>query len=366
MKIAEIIGVMEIIAPAELAAEWDNVGLQVGSMDQDVSAVMLALDVTEEVIEETAEKGAGLIISHHPVIFGDGLKSVNNQSREGRLVRMLIERNISLFVAHTNFDSAERGTNFQLAKMFSLENCRPLRVESWERLHKLVVFVPRDHAEKLREAICGAGAGHIGRYSDCTFMTPGTGTFKGDDGSTPFIGEPGKLELAAEFRLETIFRVVDEEKIIAAMLAAHPYEEVAYDIYPLENVGATFGMGCIAELPEKELAYEFLERVKEKLDAPVLLAAGNLAKYVKTVGICGGSGAELIEDAIRQGCDIFITAELKHHHGLANTGGMILAGASHYSMESIFVPAMAGLLSEPLAGMKVITAEKGKDPFTFI
>ncbi len=255
MQVREITSHIESFAPLSYQESYDNAGLQTGHPDEEVKGVLICIDITDAVIEEALRLGANLIISHHPLIFGK-LKKLTGSNYVERLVIMAIRQNLSIYAAHTNLDAVHTGVNHKIAEKLGLKNTGIL-VTMTDHLRKLVFFVPPDHAVSVREEIFKAGAGHIGAYDMCSFSTTGEGTFRGSEESNPFVGEKGAMHTEPELRMETIFPKEREKSIIQALIRAHPYEEVAYDIYPLANKYDQAGSGGIGEL-EKPLDEEVI------------------------------------------------------------------------------------------------------------
>jgi dinuclear metal center YbgI/SA1388 family protein len=285
----EVIQLFESFAPKSLAMEGDKIGLQVGTLNKPIHKVMITLDVLEEVVDEAISKKVDLIIAHHPPIFRP-LKQIVTDQPSGRLFEKCIKHDIAVYAAHTNLDVAIGGVNDLLAEALGLREIDVLVPTASVKLKKLVTFVPKDHTEKVREAVSQAGAGHIGNYSHCTFNVEGTGTFLPLEGTNPFIGQRGQLERVDEVRLETIFPETIERKVINALLKSHPYEEVAYDIYALENEGMTYGLGRVGKLEKEMTLKEFAEHVKTSLDVKAVRVVGNLEDKIKKVAVLGGDG----------------------------------------------------------------------------
>jgi dinuclear metal center YbgI/SA1388 family protein len=358
---------MEQLAPLRLAEKWDNIGLQIGSPDQDINRVVVALDATEATVEYAVAQGADLLIVHHPFIF-QPLHSLRTDRPQGRILYALIKQEIGVYAAHTNLDIAAGGVNDVLAGMLNLEQVEPLTVSQSDRLVKLAVFVPETHSETVRQAITEAGAGHIGKYSHCTFQTAGTGTFLPLAGSNPFLGRPDTLEYAAECRLETIMPEKISKQVIDAMLGAHPYEEVAYDLYPLLNEGVDFGLGRMGKLPAPLRFAEFARMVKAILSAGHVRVCGDLNAEIVKVAVCGGSGSELISHAIAADADVLVTGDIKYHEAQqAVSGGLTLVDAGHFATERPVVQMIADYLKKcATAGnwdLHVMISEQDKDIF---
>ncbi|MCL6634323.1 MAG: Nif3-like dinuclear metal center hexameric protein [Peptococcaceae bacterium] len=370
VKCRDIFKIIEEMAPRRLAESWDNTGLQVGDPRAEVDRVLLALDVNLLVAEEAKKKGAGLILSHHPLLLKPP-KSISLDRPEGELIGYLIRNNITVYAAHTNLDSADGGVNTVLAEKLGLTGLSVLHHTGRERYLKLSVFVPAGHVEDVRNAVSEAGAGWIGNYSHCTFVTPGTGTFKPLEGTSPFIGEAGAVAKVEEYRLETIVPAGRLEKVIGAMLAAHPYEEVAYDLYPLENPGPAHGPGRVGTLPEPMLFQQFAERVKEALILPAVRLGGSPGSIVRRVAVCGGSGAELWPDALRAGADTLVTGDVKYHTAQNMlAAGLKFVDAGHHGTEAVVLPALRRYLADrcTAAGLAVefVLSQTNTDPFAYL
>jgi dinuclear metal center YbgI/SA1388 family protein len=328
----EIIKYLEEWAPKGIAWDKDNVGLQIGDPEIEVKNILLSLDFTDEVIEEAKQNKCNFIITHHPLMYYP-LKNLDfSRNKIARMIEKLIKNNISLYSAHTNLDFTKHGVSFQLAKRLDLKEIRFLKNLSNNQI-KLAVFVPISHMNDVAEAIHQSGGGIIGEYSHCSFRTSGTGTFKGSQESNPSIGSKGKIEFVEEVKLEVL---VDEWKlnhVIKAMKEAHPYEEVAYDIYTLKNENINYGMGAIGKLETDMGIREFLDFISSKLKINSFRFTMSSKKKIRSVAVCGGSCGELIDEAIRQNADAFITADLKYHSFQDAEDKILLIDAGHYETE---------------------------------
>jgi dinuclear metal center YbgI/SA1388 family protein len=365
--IGRIAAYMEELAPLHWAESWDNVGLQVGDPGRPVSRILVALEVTGGVVEEALQARADLLVVHHPAIFKP-LKALRFDMPAGRRLERLIQGGIGLYAAHTNLDQAPGGTNDTLAALAGLQEFEVLMKAGEEQYVKLVVFVPRGHEDAVRTALAEAGAGHIGNYSHCTFQTPGTGTFLPLEGTNPFLGQRGKLEYADEYRLETILPESRVPAALKAMIAAHPYEEVAYDLYPLANPGRGRGHGRIGRLAQPVTLGALAGRLKEALGIANLTVVGGLGRTINTVAVGAGSGGMLIPHAARRGADVLITGDVKYHDAQdAVDSGLAVIDIGHYHSERIVVPPLVRHLRERLAAdgraVEVVEAQAGADPF---
>lgn len=347
VKCQVVLEAMERIAPRAMAEDWDNPGLLVGSSAQDVARVFVCLDVSEAVIARAVQVRADLIISHHPLLFRP-IKQLRTDLPLGRMLAQLVKNDIAVFAAHTNLDSAPGGVNDLLAQRLGLIEVRPLTETYREKYTKLVVFVPETHAEAVRAAIGKAGAGQIGDYSQCSFRVKGTGAFLPLPGARPFLGKPGVLETVEEVRLEAILPQRIAPRVVRAMLRTHPYEAVAYDLYPLDNVIGATGLGRIGKLPQPQSLRAFCDAVKAALGlAQLRLAAGDQGTMVQKVALCGGSGADLAPKAAYGGADVFVTGDVKYHDAQkALECGVALVDAGHFGTEFPIVAYLAERLRE--------------------
>jgi len=368
VKLQTIINIIEQFAPKSLAYEWDNVGLQIGDPRAEVRKVLVALDLTPAVIEEAVANGVDLVVTHHPFLFKP-LKQIRFDLAQGANIRKLIKHDLAVYAAHTNLDLAAGGVNDLLAAAIGLTETEVLEVTDQVSLQKLVVFVPETHLEPVRQALNDAGAGWIGNYRDCTFRVLGTGTFRPLAGTNPYLGQVNRLEQVAEYRLETIVPQTITEKVIKAMLKAHPYEEVAYDLIPLANAGQPIGLGRIGRLPTKLTVGELAARVKTALAVDMVRVIGDLDRMISKVAVCGGAGANLIHHAVFKGADLLLTGDVKYHEAQeAQNLGLTVIDAGHYATEQVIVPVLAELLQRELAKEQItimVSQTKG-EPFVFV
>jgi len=344
VKCQVIMDAMDKLAPRHLAAEWDNVGLLVGNPAQDVHKIMVTLDITASTVEQAVACGADMIISHHP-LFLKPLRNLRTDLPQGDLIAKILRHGLTVFAAHTNLDSANGGVNDALANVLGLTDVQLLTTDTTEDLFKLVVFVPDTHVQAVQNAIHKAGAGHIGQYSHCLFMTEGTGTFLPLEGSSPFIGQQGKVENVKEIRMETIVPAKSRRRVVNALLKAHPYEEVAYDLYLLANQGTQYGLGRVGHLAVPTNLQNMAETVKMRLQADFVKVAGSPQQRISTVAVCGGSGAGLLHKAIFAGADVLITGDVKYHEAQeAIAAGIALIDAGHFATEQPIVSTLSEYL----------------------
>lgn len=350
MTIEKVIKYIEDWAPKGIAWERDNVGLQIGTSQQELKSILLCLDVNKDVVEDAIKKKCNLIISHHPLLFNP-IKKITPGDKTSDIISSLIKNDISLYSAHTNLDFTKDGVSFQLAKKLNLKSIKFLKNIS-ENLTKLVVFVPVGYTEKVAEAIHSSGGGIIGEYTNCSFRLIGKGTFRGSEKSNPAIGQKGRLEFVDEVRLEVLVNNFDLPAVISAMKKAHPYEEVAFDIYPLMNENVNFGMGAIGILEKDFTQKEFLEYVSKKLGIKNFRYTAGKKKKIRTVALCGGSGSDLLNSAIQKNADAFITADVKYHTFQDAEGRILLIDAGHYETEIFILDEISRRLKQFLENSK--------------
>ncbi len=344
MIVRDVQHILESFAPKELAWERDNVGLQVGSPGKKVNNILVALDVSDELIAEARRKRVELLVTHHPLLF-QPLRSVDNENRIGRLVTALIRNDIALYAAHTNLDFTRNGVNAALAGKLGLRDVTVLQ-ESEHLFRKIAVFVPGSHVEDVTSAMSEAGAGSIGNYDSCSFRAEGTGTFRANEGAKPFFGTKGILERTDEVRVEMIAPVWRLDTITAAMKSAHPYEEVAYDVYDLANTSKYYGAGAIGMLPRPMTLVNFCALVSRSLNTPALRYSKIAARHIRRVAVCGGSGSDLLGAAMRAGADAFVTSDVRYHAFQESDRKIALIDAGHYETETPVVPALVKILRE--------------------
>jgi len=364
MKIKEIQQILEEIAPPALQESYDNIGLLLGDPEAELEGVLTTLDVTMEVIEEAIEKKCNLIICHHPVIFG-GLKKLTGANYTERIVMSAIKNGIAIITSHTNFDSIPGGVNGRICDKIGLKNTRIL-VPSKGLLSKLVTFVPDDHAAAVREAIFQAGAGRIGNYDKCSYNLQGKGSFRGDEGTNPFVGKKGQIHYEEETRVETIFPSYLQGKIVKALVKAHPYEEVAYDIYPLDNVHQQIGMGMIGEFEKEEDEIAFLVRMKEVFESSMIKHTHFRNKPVKKIAVCGGSGYVFLKDAIRAGADVFLSSDFKYHQFFDAENKILVADIGHYESEQYTKDIFYEILTKKLSNFAVHLSKINTNPVKYL
>ena len=364
MKISKIISALEQKAPPSLQESYDNAGLIVGNSDMDIKKAIVTVDVTEEVLDEAIALKANLIIAHHPIIFS-GLKQLNGKSYVERVVIKAIKNDIAIYAIHTNLDNISNGTNLFLANLLELKNIKALQPLSGQLL-KLIVFCPVSHAKNVREAIFSAGGGVIGKYDNCSFNVEGQGSFRGNEEANPFVGEVGKIHIEDEIRIETIMPKHIKGQVINALLSAHPYEEVAYDIYKLENKSLQYGTGIIGTLKEEINTELFLELLKKHTNAQCIRHTKIVKPKVKKIALCGGSGAFLIKNALQQKADIYITGDIKYHEFFDADGKIVVADVGHYETEQFTKEILCEFVKEKFPTFAVQKSEIVTNPINYL
>ena len=364
MQLRQITQFIESIAPLSFQESYDNSGLIIGHPDDEISGILITLDVTENIVDEAISKNLNLIIAHHPIIFS-GLKKLNRKNYVERCVAKAIKNDIAIYSAHTNLDGVFGGVNSKICEKLKLQNCRML-VPMQNFLKKLVTFVPVSDAEKVRTALFEAGAGHIGNYDSCSFNQTGQGSFKGKDQTNPYVGDKNQLHFEEETRIETIFPKHIQYKVIQALLSAHPYEEVAYDIYPLDNEFAQGGSGMIGELAEPMSEMSFLQNVKEVFNCEVIKHTQLLGKTIRKVAVCGGSGSSYLKNAMAQNADIFISGDFKYHQFFDAEQQIIIADIGHYESEQFTKEVFYELLTKKFPKFALHLSEISTNPIKYL
>ncbi|MBW6490006.1 MAG: Nif3-like dinuclear metal center hexameric protein [Lentimicrobium sp.] len=331
MIISEIVRHIESIAPLSYQESYDNSGLLIGNQQLKANGALFTLDVTEAVVDEAIDCGYNLIIAHHPLIFRP-IKQITGNTEVERCIIKAIKNDVVIYAAHTNLDNAPKGVNAMICNKLGLNNVRIL-ASSTENLRKLVVFVPQSHAYKVREAMFEAGAGRLGNYDSCSFNIEGNGTFRAGKNANPYIGSKGEMHFEAEVRVEVLCETYNQSQVIDAMNATHPYEEVAFDVYPLLNENHYVGSGMTGEFSESMDEMTFLKKVKSTFGPGCLKYSPLISRKIKKVAVCGGSGNFLISKAKASGADAFITGELKYHDYFLAENNILLVEAGHYETE---------------------------------
>ena len=364
MTVREVTSIMESFAPLAFQEDYDNSGLIVGDANMEVTGVLLTIDVTPQVVAEAVAGGANLIVAHHPVIF-KGLKRITGKSYVEQVVVDAIRNNIAIYAAHTNIDSVQGGVSFKMAEVLGLTSTQVLSPLTGQ-LVKLVTFVPTEYAEAVRQAMFNAGAGVIGNYDSCSFNIQGQGTFRAGDGTNPFVGEMGKIHFEPEVRVETIVPRHILNAVVKAMVEAHPYEEVAYDVYPLDLPYKKAGLGVVGDLPEPMNTIDFVKHVKQQFGAPCVRYTNPVKDFISRVAICGGSAISLLNDAIAANADVFITADVKYHQFFDAENRIVILDIGHFESEQFTIDIFYDLLSKKISNFAVLKSKVRTNPINYI
>jgi dinuclear metal center YbgI/SA1388 family protein len=364
--VAAIVEHLERLAPPALAADWDNVGLLLGERGPEVGRVMTCLTVTPESAAEAVEEEAGLVVSHHPVLFR-GAKRLSDDTAEGAMLLALARARVAVYSPHTAFDNAAGGINELIAARLGLSELAPLRPRAAGRRYKVVVFVPDQDLDRVADALFAAGAGEIGSYSRCSFRLQGTGTFFGSEASNPTVGQKGRREEVREWRLETVCPGPRVGAAVAALRRAHSYEEPAYDVYPMHEPPSSQGEGRVGTLAAAVPLAELARSAKAALGSAAVQVVGDPSRPVRRVAIVCGAGGDLLNDTVRAGADVLLTGELRFHAYLeARARGMALVLPGHYATERPGVEDLARRLREQWPGLHVWASCREQDPVSWV
>jgi len=358
-----VIDSLESLAPPLLQEGYDNAGLITGNENANCTGILISLDATEGVVNEALKRGCNLVVSHHPIVFS-GLKRITGKNYVQKAVIKAIKNDIALYAIHTNLDNVLKGVNGRIASMLGLKKISVLSSKE-NLLKKLYTFVPVNNADKIRRAIFDAGGGHIGNYEECSFNAEGFGTFKGGADTDPYVGKPGELHRENEIKVEVIFPAWLEARIIKSLLAAHPYEEVAYDIIRLDNKFSSIGSGVIGELDQPKDEVEFLKLLKEKFGLQIIKHTQLQNKPVSKVAVCGGAGSFLISSALASGVDFFITSDIKYHEFFDANDKMVIADIGHYESEQFTVNLLQEFLEQKFPTFAVLKTEVNTNPVRY-
>ncbi len=362
-KVSDVVRVFETFAPAALCEGFDNVGLLIGAMDQPVAKALITIDITEEVVDEALANGCDLIVSHHPIML-NGIKRLNGRNDQERLIIKAIKNDVAIFSAHTNADRVPDGVSGRMAQKLGLVNCQVLEPAA-KQLVKLMVYVPATHAPQVREALFQAGAGVIGNYDSCSFNSNGTGTFRAGETANPYVGRPGEMHQEAEVKIEVVLPAFKTKAVVKSMEAAHPYEEVAYDLVPIENHWPQVGYGIIGVLEQAEDEQAFLSKLKSAFNIEHIRHTPFLGRKVKKVALCGGSGSFLLQRAIASGADLFITGDFKYHQFFDAEKSLIIADIGHYESEQFTKELFFELLTKNLSNFALCLSKVNTNPIKY-
>ncbi len=364
MQIKEVIQHLETMAPSAYAEDFDNVGLLVGDKNTKVTGILVTLDTLESIVDEAVEKNCNLIVSFHPIVF-KGIKKFNGSNYVERVVMKAIKHDIAIYAIHTALDNALLGVNDMMCEQLGLIN-RKILIPQSETIKKLTTYTPVSEAENIRSKLFEAGAGTIGNYSNCSFSSNGTGSFKASEKSNPSIGEIGKTHYEKETQIQITYPKHNESKILKALFESHSYEEVAYEITTLENKNQHIGMGMIGELPEAMEETKFLKHIKTVFKTGCVRHSALLGKSIKKVAVLGGSGSFAIKNAQRSGADVFITADLKYHQFYEAENKLILADIGHYESEQYTKNLIVSYLRKKISNFAIILSDKNTNPIQYI
>ena len=352
MTIATIIDSLEKMAPAFLQEEYDNAGLITGDKQWECTGILISLDTTEAVVNEAIEKKCNLIIAHHPIVF-KGLKKINGKNYVEKTVITAIKNDVAIYAIHTNLDNVINGVNGKIADKIGLVN-RSILVPKQNLLQKLAVFVPVNYKDRILTAVFAAGAGSIGNYSECSFVTAGVGTYKAGEHARPFAGEIGERHQEAEVKVEVIFPLWLQQQVVKAMMDTHPYEEVAYDVYDLSNNHDQTGSGLVGYLEKPMSEVEFFKLLKKEFKLSVIRHTAFLGRDVTKVALCGGAGSFLTSAAKSAGADVYVTSDVKYHEFFDAEGRLLLADIGHYESEQFTTDLLFDILREKFPNFAVL------------
>ena len=364
MNIKQVTNFLESYAPLQYQESYDNCGLIVGDAKLEVKGALITLDCTEAIIDEAIATGCNLVIAHHPIVFG-GLKKLNGSNYIERTVIKAIKNDIAIYAIHTNLDNVHNGVSAKIAEQLGLENCKILAPKS-DLLRQLVVYCPLDNAEELKSALYEVGAGTVGDYDQCSFSSVGKGTFRANENCNPFVGEIGEQHTEDEERIEVIYPKFKERAVLNAMNIAHPYEEVAHQIYVLENKRQLVGSGIVGELNEAVDVEVFLKSLKMNMQTDCVRYTPLVKRKIKTVAVCGGSGSFLLKNAIAAKADIFITADFKYHEFFDAENKIVIADIGHYESEQFTKDLIYDLLVKNFTKFAVRLSKVNTNPIKYL
>ncbi len=362
-KLATIIRQLEQLAPLSYQESYDNSGLITGSPEMEITGALICLDSTEEIIDEAIRTDCNLVIAHHPIVFS-GIKKLNGKNYVERTLIKAIKNNIAIYAIHTNLDNVLNGVNHEISNRIGLINTRILAPKSG-LLKKLITYAPENQAESVKTALFMAGAGNIGNYDECSFTVNGTGTFRGNESSNPAVGQKGERHQEPESRIEVIFEVQKESEILKALRSVHPYEEIAYDIYLLDNQNNNIGSGMIGELEQALSIEEFLKLIKTRLHTNCIRYTKTSKTSVKKIAVCGGSGSFLLPMALKAGADAFVTADFKYHQFFDAEGKLVIADIGHYESEQFTKELIYNFLNGKFTTFALRLSELNTNPINY-
>ncbi len=364
MKVKDVTNYLESFAPLSIQENYDNSGLIVGDYNNDISAILITLDCTEEIIEEAINNACNLIVAHHPIIF-NGLKKITGKNYVERTVIKAIKNDISIYAMHTNLDNLKGGVNCKIAERIGLKDLKILLPKK-DQLRQLVFYCPKKNVLKLKNSLFQVGAGNIGDYENCSFSFSGYGTFKPSSKSNPFIGEVNKINQEKEESVSIVYPKYKENIILKTLKLNHPYEEIAYQLYVVDNLDYNIGAGLIGVLEEEQLVNVFLQKLKKNFNCKCIKHTSILSKKIKKVAVCGGSGNFLLEYAKFAGADIFITSDLKYHDFFNADKDIMIADIGHYESEQFTKDLIYDLLTKKFTTFATRLSQINTNPIKYI
>ncbi|TMU50543.1 Nif3-like dinuclear metal center hexameric protein [Flagellimonas algicola] len=364
MTVQEIATILEELAPLPHAEEFDNVGLLVGDHKQEVTGILVTLDTLEVVVDEAISKNCNLIVSFHPIIF-KGLKKITGSTYVERVVLRAIANNIAIYSMHTALDNSKMGVNAKICEVLGIKNPKIL-IPKQGTIKKLITYTPLEAVDTVKSALFQAGAGEIGNYSNCSFSTDGTGSFKPGDATNPSVGNIGQVHYEKEAQIHVIFSFEKEKAILDALFTNHPYEEVAYEITTLQNVNQDIGMGMVGVLESEMQETEFLRHLKKKMNASVVRHSELLGKKVKKVAVLGGSGAFAIKAALKSGADIFVSSDIKYHEFYQAEKRLVIADIGHFETEQFTKDLLVDYLIKKIPNFAISLSESITNPIKYL
>lgn len=363
MIVQDVISHLEVLAPLAYAEEFDNVGLLVGDKNSEITGVLVTLDTLESVVDEAIENQCNLIVSFHPIIF-KGLKKITGKTYVERVLIKAIEHKIAIYAVHTALDNAFEGTNAGLCDLLGLKN-KAVLIPQAGTIKQLTTYVPDENADAVKTALFACGAGSIGNYTDCSFSSAGTGTFKGNEHSNPVIGTKHEMQYVSETKLTFSFAKHLENTVLKTLFSSHPYEEVAYEIVALDNTNQHIGMGMVGQLEHPMDGTSFINVLKTRLNGSVIRHSAVLDTPIRKVAVLGGSGSFAIEAAKAAGADVFVTADLKYHDFFSAENKIVLADVGHYESEQHIKNILVAHLKKKITNFAVLLSKTNTNPVKY-
>jgi dinuclear metal center YbgI/SA1388 family protein len=364
MILADIISQLEKLAPPSFQESYDNSGLITGNRQMEITGILVSLDCIEAIVDEAISNKCNLIVAHHPIVFS-GLKKINGKNYVERVMIKAIKNDIAIYAIHTNLDNVQAGVNSKICEKIGLKNCKILSPKR-DLLRKFVTYCPADAAEKVRQALWAAGAGQIGNYDEVSFNLSGTGTYRGNENSNPVVGEKGKLMREPEERIEIIYAAHQESQILSALRASHPYEEIAYELFPIENKWQNVGSGMVGDLEKPVPLMEFLNQLKTNMKTAVIRYTPIEGKIVSRVAVCGGAGSFLLKDAISAGADVFVSGDFKYHQFFDGEGKIVIADIGHFESEQFTIDLLSDFLKQKFPTFAIRQTGLITNPITYL